>query len=289
MVDTYFRKGLYKAPLPAIIGSDGAGIIAKIGGEVSNELGFKVGDKVGFFQNGATAQFCCVPAIKCYPIPEFGTYEDAVCLSVNGLTAHYLSRSCFKVSKNDIVLIHAVSGATGSLIAQICKRFECIVIGTCSTSKIEIAKQNGCDYVIDYKKQNFVEEVKKICEKINRKGVDVVYDGVGKATYEGSMDVLRPRGYCILFGNASGAVPPINPLTLVQKGSIFLTRPSLKHYVGTYPKETIDRAKDLFDWIKDKTLKPRIHQTLPMKDVKKGHQIIESGKTTGKIVINIDP
>lgn len=284
MIDVYFRNGLYKSNLPFIGGCDGVGIIEKRNGEHIPDH-FKIGSKVAFNCRGTHAEFICVPHEKCFVVDDDIPDEIACSLVVNGLTAHYLTRSTYQVKKDDLVLVHAVSGGTGQLILQICKILGAKVIGTCSTEeKMKLAYSYGCDYVINYREDDFVSKVKEYCSEHGYEGCNVAYDGVGKKTYEGSMKCLKSRGFCVLFGNASGKVPPIDPLMLTQLGSIFLTRPSLFNHFNT-EEERQWRTKELFEWIKKGTLKPKIHKQFDPKDIAKAHQEIEGRKTLGKIII----
>lgn len=278
-IDTYHRSGLYKLPLPAIIGREGAGTVEAVGDGVTD---VKVGDKVAYISGGSYAEYTAIAAASACKIPDGVTTNEAAALMLQGLTAHYLVRTTFPVNHTHTILVHAGAGGLGQLVIQMAKHLGAKVITTVSSDeKAAIAKSVGADHVIIYTQTDFVGEVKKVTDN---KGVDVVYDGVGLTTWKGSMDCLRPLGYLVLCGNASGAVPPIDPLLLTEKGSIFLTRPSLNAYIAT--REALEsRYKELFEWVATKTIKLSAPTSYPLRNVADAHVQLESRKSTGKILL----
>lgn len=279
-IDTYHRTGLYKLPLPAILGREGAGVIDAVGEGVT---GAHVGERVGFVLDAPSyAEYAVVPAARVVRIPEPISFEDAAAVILQGLTAHYLCFSTYPLKPNDWCLIHAAAGGAGQLTVQIAKIVGARVIGTVSTQeKARVAREAGADQVILYTETDFVSEVKRLT---NNRGVPVVYDSVGKDTYEGSINSLSPRGMLVLWGNASGAVPPIDPLVLMTKGSLYLTRPTLGHYIAT-PEEYAWRTNDLFQWMAQGKLRVRIDKTFALKDAADAHRYIESRAAMGKILL----
>ena len=279
-VDIYHRKGLYKTKLPHVPGQEGAGIVEKIGTGVKN---FSVGDRVVYQGiTGAYAEYQSVPEEKIYKLPKEISTKDAAALMLQGLTAHYLTRSTFRLKGGDICLLHAAAGGVGLLLTQIAKNIGAKVIGTVSTEeKAELAKKAGCDEVILYSKNDFEIELSNIT---GGKGVDVVYDSVGKTTFEKSLNCLKPRGYLVLFGQASGPVPPFELQKLNAKGSLFITRPSLKHYTLTY-QELTSRADELFLWFKQGKIKIYNVNEYPLKDAAKAQDDLENRRTKGKVIL----
>eukprot|EP00457_Paulinella_chromatophora_P012051 gb/GEZN01012229.1/.p1 GENE.gb/GEZN01012229.1/~~gb/GEZN01012229.1/.p1 ORF type:complete len:342 (-),score=52.35 gb/GEZN01012229.1/:48-1073(-) len=280
-IDTYHRSGLdgYKLPLPLCLGREGAGVIMEVGSKVAN---FKPGDHVVFFVQGTYSALAIVPAAAAVAIPDSTDAIQAAAVFLQGLTAHYLLTSSYPLKQGEWALIHAGAGGCGGLMIQIAKLKGARVITTVSTeSKAIIAKETGADFIINYSKQHFHQEVMRITEN---KGVHVVYDGVGKSTFEKSALCLRPRGYLVLFGNASGPVPPIDPLKLTEWGSIFMTRPTLKDYISD-PAEKAARVKDLFEWMEAGKLKVRIAKTFPLEKAAEAHRLLESRGALGKIVL----
>jgi len=281
-IDTYHRTGLYTLPLPAIIGREGSGVVEAVGKDVK---GFKAGDRVAFLSQGAYAEKTVMPADSAVVIPEDMSLNEAAAIMLQGLTAHYLVTSTYPVKKGDYVLIHAGAGGTGGLLIQMAKLRGGIVITTVSSSeKAEIAKTAGADHIINYTTQNFQEEVKKIT---GGKGCEVVYDGVGKSTWEQSMKSLKKRGYLVLFGNASGAVPPINPLVLLQNGSLFLTRPTLYDYIAEKDEFT-GRCKELFGWFKDRQVTVRIAAEFELSKAAEAHKFLEARLALGKVLLIVN-
>jgi NADPH2:quinone reductase len=279
-IDTYHRTGLYPVALPFTPGVEGAGIVEAVGQGV---YGVAVGDRVAWaFAPGGYAQQAVVPANKLIRIPEEIDSQVAAAALLQGMTAHYLTHSTFTVEPSHTVLVHAAAGATGQLIVQMAKQHGARVFGTASSaSKAAQAIKMGADEVILYSQKDFADEVKMLTDG---EGVDVVYDSVGQATFEGSLDCLRPRGYLVLFGQSSGPVPPFDPSILNQKGSLFLTRPSLGHYVATR-EELEQRASDVFSGIMAGTLKITIDRALPLAEAAAAHEALESRSTLGKILL----
>ena len=279
-IDTYQRSGLYQIPLPATLGLEGAGIVEEIGNEVSH---FSKGDRVAYTSvPGAYADYASVPEAKLVHIPEGLSFNEGAAAMLQGCTAHYLSQSTYPIKEGDRCLIHAAAGGVGLLLTQIAKMAGAFVIATVSTEeKAELAKGAGADEVILYSQVDFEEEVKRITDN---QGVNVAYDSVGKATFEKSIDCLSPRGYMVLYGNASGPVTEFNPATLGPKGSLFLTRPTLFAY--TADRESLDwRSGDIFNWIVEGKLKLRTEHFFPLSEVQEAHKALEGRKTTGKVIL----
>jgi NADPH2:quinone reductase len=280
-LDTYFRSGLYKAPsLPFVPGNEGAGDVVAVGRGVGE---FKPGDRVAYVGGlGAYAEERLVPADRLVKLPRGVSDEQAAAVMLKGLTAHYLLRRTFKVKKGDTILCHAAAGGVGHLLCQWADALGVTVIGTAGgAAKVKIAKANGCRYVIDYKTQDFVERVRKITKGA---GVDVVYDGVGKDTYPGSLDCLRPLGMWVLFGQSSGPPPPLEMGTLAQKGSLFATRPTLFTYIAKR-EDLLKGARELFRAVANGAVKIEIDQRYALKDAAKAHRDLEARKTTGATVL----
>jgi NADPH2:quinone reductase len=279
-IEIYQRNGLYPMQRPYVVGSEAGGVVRAIGAGVS---GFKVGDRV-VTQNaiGSFAELTVIPAAGAVRIPDDIETKVAVAAWLQGLTAHYLATSTFPLKKGDRCLIHAAAGGVGLIFCQIAKKRGAFVIGTASSDeKRALAKAAGADEVIDYTTQDFAAEVKRIT---NGQGLHVVYDSVGKTTWEHSVDCLGPRGMLVLFGNSSGAVPPFDPLLLARKGSLYVTRPTLAHYVATR-QELEARASDLFAWIKDGSLKVRIGAEYRLDQAADAQRALESRSTTGKVIL----
>ena len=279
-IDIYHRTGLYKINTPFTPGNEAAGVVESVGEGVTD---LKAGDRVAYAMAlGSYAQYAVVPAWKLVSLPDDLSFESGAAAMLQGMTAHYLAHSTFLLSEKQVCLIHAAAGGVGLLLIQMAKRLGARIIGTVSTeSKAQLAKEAGADEIILYREQDFEAEVKKITADA---GVNVVYDSVGKSTYEKSLNCLSPRGYLVFFGNASGPVPPIDPLILSAKGSIFITRPTLANYSATR-KELVWRASDLFKWIRSGELKLRIHQAFPLAEAAQAHELLASRKTTGKLLL----
>lgn len=279
-IDTYQRSGFYKIPLPAILGSEGAGVVKSVADGVTT---VKPGDRVVWaMSRGAYAEFAAVPAAVLIPIPDGVSFEDAAAVMLQGMTAHYLTHSTFPLKPGHTALIHAAAGGTGGLLVQMAKMLGARVIGTAgSPEKAEIARASGADEVILYREHDFQQETRRLT---GGAGVDVVYDSVGASTFFKSIDCLKPRGMMITFGNASGPVPAVEPLLLSQKGSLFLTRPTLASYVLT--REELEwRAGDILRWIQEKKLKLHVGRTYKLSEAAEAQRDLEGRKTVGKLIL----
>jgi NADPH2:quinone reductase len=279
-IDTYHRTGLYKVPLPFTPGMEAAGVVDAVG---PNAKDVGVGDRVAYAGTlGAYAEQAVVPAEKLVPLPDGVETKDAAAAMLQGLTAQYLTRSTFPLKPGHTVLVHAAAGGVGLLLVQAAKHLGARVLGTVSTDeKARAATEAGADAIILYNEMDFAAEVKRLTEG---RGVDVVYDSVGKSTYEKSIASLAPRGMLVLFGNSSGPVPPIDPLVLSTAGSIFLTRPTIAHHLATR-EELLSRSSELFAWLRSGTLRLTIHRSLPLADATEAHRLLEARKTTGKLLL----
>ena len=279
-IDVYFRSGQYKAPLPLTPGLEGAGTVTAVGPGVTD---LKVGDRVAYTGiAGSYAQMNVAPADRLVKLPDGLSFRDGAAAMLQGLTAHYLITSTYPVKKGDTCLVHAAAGGMGLLLCQLGKMRGATVIGTVSTEeKAALAKQAGADHVINYATQDFEAEVKRIT---GGKGVEVVYDGVGQTTFLKGLDCLKPRGLMALFGAASGPVGPLDLQLLNAKGSLFVTRPSLNHHIGTR-EELAQRASELLGWIRDGKLRLRTEFEFPLKDAAEAHRALEGRKTTGKVLL----
>lgn len=279
-IDVYFREGRYPAPLPFVDGQEAAGTVSEIGSEVTT---VKPGDRVAYTGViGAYAEYAAVPADRLVHVPDKITDQQAAAAMLQGMTAHYLVNSTYPLKKGETALIHAAAGGVGLLLVQMARNIGAHAIGTVGTEdKAKLAREAGADKAILYTQQDFEVETKRLTEN---KGVHVVYDGVGKSTFEKGLNVLRPRGYMVLFGGASGAVPPFDPIALSQKGSLFLTRPSLVHYIATR-NELEHRSSDVFNMIIAGKLKLRIGHVYKLEEVQQAHRDLEGRKTTGKILL----
>jgi len=279
-IDTYHRSGLYPLQLPITLGSEGAGVVEAVGPKVK---GLKVGDRVAYANPiGAYAEVLLRPAEKLVKIPAGIDDKVAAAIMLKGMTSWYLCRRTYKVKKGDTILVHAAAGGVGQILCQWAKHLGATVIGTVgSEEKAALAKKAGCKHVIVTSKEKFSERVKQITKG---KGVPVVYDGVGKDTFMDSLDCLAPLGLMVSFGNASGPVPPFNLGVLAQKGSLFLTRPTLATY--TNKREDLERAaRELFAVVKSKAVKISISQTYPLREAAQAHRDLEARKTTGSTVL----
>ncbi len=280
-IDTYHRTGLYKLPsLPHALGVEGAGVVEAVGDGVTN---VKPGDRICYGSIlGAYAEERIVPADRLLALPEGISDDVAAGIMLKGLTARYLLRVTYRVQKGDTVLIHAAAGGVGLIACQWAKHLGATVIGTVgSDEKAALAKAHGCDHPVIYTRESFVDKVKEVT---NGKGVPVVYDSVGKDTWEGSLDCLAVRGMMVSFGNASGPVAPFSILALSQKGSLFLTRPTLAHYITTRA-DYEETANDLFGVVKSGVVKIEVNQRYALKDVADAHRDLESRKTTGSTIL----
>jgi NADPH:quinone reductase len=279
-IDVYFRTGLYKAPeSPVRLGNEGAGVVVATGADVNIPVGTRVAYAMA---RGSYAEYASVPAANLVTLPEAVSEEQAAAVMLQGMTAHYLTHSTFNLQPGQSCLIHAAAGGAGLLLVQIAKIVGATVIGTVSTEqKAELVRHHGADHVIVYTQTDFLAEVKRIT---GNHGVDVVYDSVGTTTFHKSLDCLRPRGMMVSFGQSSGPVGQIDPLLLSQKGSLFLTRPSLGNYVSE-PEELKWRAADLFGWIVSGKLNLHIQKIYPLHDAAEAHRDLESRRTTGKLLL----
>jgi NADPH:quinone reductase len=279
-IDVYFREGRYPAPLPFINGQEAAGVVVAAGSNVSS---VRVGDRVAYTGvRGSYAEYAAVPADRLVAIPDVVSFETAAAAMLQGMTAHYLSHSTYPIQRGDTVLIHASAGGVGLLLVQMAKKLGARVIGTAGNAdKAELARGAGADDVIIYSDQDFESETKRLTDN---EGVHVVYDGVGKTTFEKDLNILRPRGYLVLFGGASGPVPPFDLIQLSQKGSLYVTRPSLHHYIHTRA-ELEQRSRDVMNMIVAGELKVRIHKTYPLTEAQQAHRDLEGRKTSGKLLL----
>jgi NADPH2:quinone reductase len=281
-IDIYQRLGQYKLPLPFTPGLEAGGVVDAIGPGVTE---VKVGDRVAYCMiNGAYAQYSVAPAAKLAPVPAGIGLDVATALMVQGMTAHYLALSTFPLASHHTALIHAAAGGTGRLLVQVAKRSGARVIATAGTAeKAALARSAGADEVIIYTQADFVSEVRRLT---NGAGVDVVYDSVGQSTFAGGLDCLKPRGMMVLWGQASGPVAPFDPQILNQKGSLYLTRPSLGAYIATRA-ELLQRVDDLFTWLQAGELEVRIDRVFPLADVAAAHAYIETRQTKGKVLLQV--
>ena len=279
-IDTYHRSGLYKLPLPAVIGSEASGKVEKLGEGVTQ---FKPGDRVAYtMARGSYAELHAVPAAQLVKIPDNVDDATAAAAMLQGCTAHYLTHSTFPLKSGQTALVHAAAGGTGRLIVQIAKMIGARVIATVgSETKAQLALGDGASEAILYNSQDFVAEAKRMTDG---KGVDVVYDGVGLATFLKGLDCLKPRGMMVAFGNASGPAAPFDPLLLSQKGSLYVTRPTLFSYIAS--REELEwRSSDLFRWIGGGQLKINIDKIYPLAEAAEAHRDLEGRKTTGKLLL----
>jgi NADPH2:quinone reductase len=279
-IDVYFREGRYPTPLPFINGQEAAGIVKDVGSEVSD---LKPGDRVAYTSSlGSYAEFAAVPAARLVKIPAELSFEQAAAAMLQGMTAHYLLNGSYKLASGETALIHAAAGGVGLLLVQMAKRIGARVIATAGTEeKAQLAREAGADECIVYTQADFEAETKRLTDG---KGVHVVYDGVGKATFDKDLEVLRPRGYLVLFGGSSGAVPPFDLIKLSQKGSLFITRPTLAHYTAT--REELElRAGEVLGAIAKGEVKLRIHKSYALAEAAQAHRDLEGRKTTGKLLL----
>lgn len=279
-VDTYQRSGLYPMELPFTLGSEGAGIIEKIGPRVKE---FKVGDRAAYAHPiGAYAEVLLRPIERLVKIPTGVSEQTAAAVMLKGLTAQYLVRRTYQVKRGDTILVHAAAGGVGQILCQWAKHLGATVIGTVSTDeKAKLAKKVGCRHVIVTSRESVSERVKAITKG---RGVPVVYDGVGKDTFEDSLDCLAPLGLMVSFGNASGAVPPFAPALLSKKGSLFFTRPTLHTYTAKR-EDLLKASRELFALIKKGVIRVPIRRTYALKDAAQAHRDLESRQTTGSSIL----
>lgn len=279
-IDIYHRSGLYPLPLPATLGQEGAGTVEAVGPGV---VGIQPGDRVAWSGiPGSYADYILAPAERLVGVPAHLGLEQAAAAMLQGMTAHYLACTTYPLAAGETCLVHAAAGGVGLLLVQIAKLRGARVIGTVSTAaKADLARQAGADYVIRYTEQDFEAEVRRITHGA---GVQVVYDSVGRVTFEKSLNCLARRGMLVLFGQSSGPVPPFDPQILNQKGSLFLTRPSLAHYTATR-EELLSRAGEVLGWIAAGRLALRIHRTYPLARAAEAHRDLESRATSGKLLL----
>jgi NADPH2:quinone reductase len=279
-IDVYLREGLYKSPLPFTLGLEAGGTVAAVGPGVTE---LKVGDRVAYTGvPGAYAELAVVPASRLVVLPSGISTKQGAAAMLQGMTAHYLATSTWPLHEGDTCLVHAAAGGVGLLLCQIAKIRGARVIATVSTEeKAKLARGAGADEVIFYSRQDFATEVKRLTRDA---GLQVVYDGVGKATFEKGLDCLAPRGMMVLYGQASGPVGSFDPQVLNTKGSLFLTRPSLQHHILTRA-ELAARADDVLGWIRDGKLKLRMEFEYPLRDAAEAHRALEGRRTTGKVLL----
>jgi NADPH2:quinone reductase len=281
-IDTYHRKGLYPVELPFTPGIEAAGRVLRVGSAVQ---GFEEGDRVAYcLALGAYAERAVVDVNKLVRLPEDLKIEIGVTCMCQGLTAHYLVTDCYNLRPGDTALIHAAAGGVGLLLVQMAKLIGAIVIGTVSTEeKKRLALEAGADHVIVYRNNQFEDAVARLTDQ---QGVNVVYESVGRTTFQGSLNCLKPRGHLVLFGQASGPVPPFDPQVLNEKGSLFLTRPSLGHYVADRT-ELDRRAGDVFRWAQSGQMRVTIGRTFPLSKAEEAHRALEGRETAGKVLLTL--
>lgn len=282
-IDVQYRAGKYKPPqLPFVDGMEAAGTIAEVGAGVT---GFAPGDRVAYTMIlGTYAEYQAVPAARVVSLPAHVDFRSGAAVMLQGTTAHYLTHSTFPLKPGDTALVHAGAGGVGQLIIQVARKRGARVFATAGTdAKAELAREAGAEHVIIYTRQDFEAEVKRLTDG---RGVDVVYDSVGKDTFDRSLNCLRPRGVLALFGFSSGAVAPFDPAVLGAKGSLFLTRPGLNQYIATR-EELVSRTSDLFTWLKSGELRLRMDTDFPLAEAAKAHTELEARRTTGKLLLQI--
>ena len=281
-LDVYFRTGLYKADFPVTIGSEASGTVERVGAEVTE---LAPGDRVVYAMvRGSYGEYAIVPAAQLVKVPDRIDLATAAAAMLQGCTAHYLTHSTFPLTQGSSCLVHAAAGGTGGLVVQMAKHRGAHVYGTVSTDeKARDVRKLGADEAIVYTSQDFETEVKRLT---NGRGVDVVYDSVGRTTFDKSLNVIRPRGTLALFGQSSGSVPPVDPAVLNTKGSLFLTRPNLAHHLLTR-EEILWRVGDVMNYIASGIIHIRIAQTYPLADAAQAHRDLESRKTAGKLLLQV--
>ena len=279
-IDIYFRTGLYPTKLPFTNGQEGAGTVVAVGADAGD---VKVGDRVAYTGvQGSYAEYAAVPADRLVPVPEGLDTKTAAAVMLQGMTVHYLTHSTFKLGPGHTILTHAAAGGVGLFLVQVAKMLGARVIGTCSTEeKAARARAAGADAVILYTEQDFAAETKRLT---GGRGVDAVYDSVGKATWEGSLNSLKPRGTMVSFGNASGPVAPFSPLELTKRGSLFLTRPSLFHYIASR-EDLVRRAGDVLDWVQSGKVKVHIGEEFALAQAAEAQTKLAARQTSGKLLL----
>jgi NADPH:quinone reductase len=279
-IDVYNREGRYKVALPFVLGQEGAGMVTAVGAEAKS---VKVGDRVAWTSLlGSYAEYAAVPADRLVPVPAGVTDQQAAAAMLQGMTAHYLSHDTYPLKRGETALVHAAAGGVGLLLVQMAHQIGARVIGTVSMEeKAKLARAAGADEIILYTQTDFEVETKRLT---GGKGVDVVYDSVGKTTFEKGLNILRPRGMMVLYGGSSGAVPPFDLIALSTKGSLFVTRPTLGHYIASR-EELMSRSGAVFGMIAAGKLKLRIEHTYPLAEAQRAHRDLEGRKTTGKLLL----
>lgn len=279
-IEIYQRRGIYKIPMPFVPGEEGAGIVEAVGPDVEE---VRVGDRVASVNfRGSYAELALVDASRVVTVPEGLSSRDAAAVMLQGMTAHYLATSVHALQPGDRCLVHAAAGGVGRLLCGIAKRRNAIVFGTVSTAeKAKLAREAGADEVIDYRTHDFVAEIARLTAGAK---LQVVYDSVGATTFLGSIDCLAPRGMLALFGQSSGVVPPFDPLLLSRKGSLFMTRPTLGHYIATRD-ELVWRAGEVLGWVEEGALSLRIDREVPLEHAAEAHRAIEERRTAGKVLL----
>jgi len=279
-IDIYLREGRYASPLPFIPGQEAAGVVLALGPDAAS---VKVGDRVAWCGvPGTYAQFAVAPVARLIAVPDGITTRQAAAAMLQGMTAHYLAHSTCAIQNGDAVLIHAGAGGVGLLLIQMAKRLGARVFATVSTDeKAALARAAGADETVLYTREDFAARVR---EFTGGAGVPVVYDSVGKTTFDGSLACLRPRGILVLYGGSSGAVPPFDLIQLSARGSLYVTRPTLKDYTATR-EELVRRASDVLGWVADGSLKLRLEHSYPLADAAQAHRDLEARKTTGKVLL----
>lgn len=279
-IDTYHRSGAYPLDLPAGMGVEGGGVVDAVGDGVTT---VSPGDRVAYaMQRGAYAETQIVPAEAVVAIPDEVETNAAVAALLQGMTAHFLTHDTYPVQEGTRVLVHAAAGGVGHLLTQVCKLLGAQVLATCGTGdKAELVRGLGADEVVIYTEEDFTEAVERFTAG---RGMDVVFDGVGKATFDDSLTCLRPRGMMVLYGQASGAVDPLDPQELNRRGSLFLTRPTLAHYIANR-EELERRARDLFGWMGSGRLEVRIDRTFRLEEAAEAHRYLEARRTRGKVLL----
>jgi NADPH:quinone reductase len=281
-IDVYYRTGLYKSDSPIVLGSEAAGTVESVGSDVTEVV---PGDRVAYAMvRGSYAEYAVVPSAQLVKIPDAVDFRTAAAVILQGMTAHYLTHSTFPLEPGNSCLVHAAAGGTGGLIVQMARHLGARVFGTVSTDdKARQVRDLGADEVIIYTTQDFEAEVKRLT---GGRGVDVVYDSVGKTTFDKSLTVLRPRGTMALFGQSSGPVPPFDPAVLNARGSLFLTRPTLSHHMLDR-KELVWRVDDVFRYVASGAVKVRISGTYPLAEAASAHRDLEGRKTMGKLLLKV--
>jgi len=279
-IDVYYREGRYKTSIPFTLGQEGAGEVVAVGKDVTS---LKPKDRVAWTMTlGSYAEYAAVAADRLVPIPAGVSDQQAAAAMLQGMTAHYLTHDTYPLKRGETALVHAAAGGVGLLLVQMAHNIGARVIATVSTEeKAKLARDAGADDIILYTQSDFEAETKQLT---SGKGVDVVYDSVGKTTFEKGLNILRPRGMMALYGGSSGAVPPLDPIILTQKGSLFLTRPSLGNYMATRD-ELVARSGAVFAMMASGKLKLRIEHTYPLADAQRAHRELEGRKTTGKLLL----